>query len=221
MNSLVTVVITSCNRLELLKRTIESFRKMNDYPIEEFIVIEDSANVLMHQWLSELYPNITFIFNGKNEGLINSIDRAYAIVKTPFVFHSEDDWEYTKPGFIRASLNIMENNHMVQQVWLENMHNQPLDPETISAGGTPYKYAAYDGMDHIWHGFSFHPGIKSMRIYKELAPYSQWSPESDFLALRECKIGEEYMRKNYRAAVLFGEYCIHTGGGQSTWIEKQ
>jgi GT2 family glycosyltransferase len=215
----VTVVITSCNRLKLLQRTIDSFNAMNDYPIEEFIIVEDSGNIEMHKALRDLYPNYTLLLNGKNMGLIENIDRAYGIVKTPYIFHMEDDWEFMCPGFIQQSVNVITNNHMVMQVWVANIHNQKLDEENQCSGGTSYRYAAYDGMDHIWHGFTLNPGLRSLRIYKESAPWSQWSPDTDFLALRECKIGEEYFRKGYRAAVLYGEHCIHIGAMESTWAK--
>lgn len=217
MESLVTVVVTSCNRLELLLRTIQSFNKMNTYPIAEFIIIDDSGNTPAHRQICEWFPTYTKIFNGRNMGLIDSIDRVYPTIRTKYVFHMEDDWEFIKPGFIEPSLKIIENNHMVMQVWISNIHNQPVDTEIQMADGVPYKQASLDGMDHLWHGFTFHPGIRSMRTYKELAPWGQWSPSTDFLAKRECKIGEEYFRKTYRAAVLMDEYCVHTGGLQSTW----
>jgi len=219
MESLVSVVITSCNRLNLLKHTIETFNAMNTYPIKEFIIIEDSANKETHKELCALYPDYTLILNGKNRGLIDNVDRAYAVVTTPFVFHMEDDWEFLKPGFIEPSIDVITNNHMVMQVWISNIHNQPLDPDSSSSGGTTYRYAALDGMNHIWHGFTFNPGIRSVRAYQSLAPYSQWSPETDFLALRECKIGEEYFRRGYRAAVLMDSYCKHTGELESTWAK--
>jgi hypothetical protein len=217
MESLVTVVVTSCNRLELLKRAIWSFVQYNTYPIEDFIIIDDSANIEMHKQLRELYPNYTLILNGRNIGLIDSIDRAYPTVRTKYVFHMEDDWEFVKPGFIEPSLKIIENNHMIMQVWISNIHGQPVDPDIQMADGIPYKQASLDGMDHLWHGFTFHPGIRSMRTYREAAPWSQWSPPEDFLAKRECKIGEEYFRRQYRAAVLMDSYCVHNGGLQSTW----
>ena len=40
----VTVVLTSCGRLDLLTRTIESFNKFNTYPITKFLLIDDSGD---------------------------------------------------------------------------------------------------------------------------------------------------------------------------------
>lgn len=218
MEPTVTLVITSCNRIELLKRTIWSFFQYNTYPIEEVIIIDDSANTEMHKQLKDLYPNYTLILNGRNIGLIDSIDRAYSMVKTPFVFHCEDDWEFIKPSFIEPSLNVIRNNHMIMQVWISNIHNQPVDAEIQYAEKVPYKQASLDGMDHLWHGFTLNPGIRSMRIYKEIAPWAQWSTPADFTAKRECLIGEEYFRRQYRGAVLLENYCVHNGGMASTLI---
>jgi hypothetical protein len=39
----VTLVITSCNRIDLLKKTIASFERFNTYPIKKAIIIEDSV----------------------------------------------------------------------------------------------------------------------------------------------------------------------------------
>jgi hypothetical protein len=219
MESEVTVVVTSCNRIEFLQKTIESFLAINDYPIAEFIIIDDSGNSEAHRRINLLYPNYTRIFNGKNEGLIDSIDRAYSMVKTPFIMHFEDDWEFIQGGFIDPAIKIIRNNHMVMQVWISNIHNQPIDEEVLIADSVPYRYAKLDGMDHLWHGFTLNPSLRSTRIYKEAAPWSQWSPPTDFLALRECKIGEEYFRRSYRAAVLNGEHCVHKGGADSTWAK--
>jgi glycosyltransferase involved in cell wall biosynthesis len=49
----VTVVMTSYNRLELLKKTVASFFLMNTYPIEEFIIVEDSCNKEMHKEMNK------------------------------------------------------------------------------------------------------------------------------------------------------------------------
>jgi hypothetical protein len=41
-------------------------------------------------------------------GQINAIDQAYAHITTPYIFHSEDDWEYLCSGFVEESLIWLE-----------------------------------------------------------------------------------------------------------------
>ena len=40
--------------------------------------------------------------------LLASIDRAYSKVKTEWVFHCEDDWEFFSGGFIEQSFTLLE-----------------------------------------------------------------------------------------------------------------
>ena len=53
----------------------------------------------------------TIIYNETNIGQIKSIDKnIYSLVKTEFIFHCEDDWEFYSYGFIEKSINILSNN---------------------------------------------------------------------------------------------------------------
>ena len=38
----ITFVLTSCGRVELLNKTLESFFKFNDYQLEKMYLVEDS-----------------------------------------------------------------------------------------------------------------------------------------------------------------------------------
>src|ERR1035441_5909366 len=100
MNAEITLVLTSCGRYDLLSQTLESFYKFNTYSIKEVIIVED--------W--------------NREGQIKSIDKAYARVKTPYIFACEDDWCFYKSGFIEKSLEILEKYPKILQVWLRE-HN--------------------------------------------------------------------------------------------------
>ena len=53
----VTVVITSCGRVNLLRETIDSFITFNTYNIAEIILIDDSGDPGVHSEIKKLYPN--------------------------------------------------------------------------------------------------------------------------------------------------------------------
>ena len=212
----VSVVITSFNRLDLLKQTVDSFNQFNNYPIEEFIIIEDSGLPEVHEQLKQMYPNYTLILNEKNEGLVESIDKAYSRVKSKFVFHSEDDYLYYRPDFIRNSIEVLNGNDKIMQVWIRAMNDtmgQPILPDEKMVNDIPYYIM---GELNNWYGFCFHCGLRKMEAYEKVKPFTQWSEKTDFLSLRECKIGMAYHDLGYIAAILPEGYARHTGQFRST-----
>jgi hypothetical protein len=220
---MITVVIISCGRAHLFKRTIESFMKFNTYPIEHYVVIEDSACKCAIDDIRNLCEaniekdKLTFIVNENNIGEIASIDKAYAEVKTPFAFHLEDDWEFYREGFMEQSLKILESNPKIMQVWLMEHYDtntHPIDPEVYSVGDVMYQLMSLNALGGAWHGFTWNPGLRRMADYKLVAPFAQFIAEGDFNALTECHIGRKYFEMGFRAAILMGGYVKHIGWGQ-------
>jgi hypothetical protein len=110
MLELVTVVITSCGRWDLLEKTLYSFTACNTYPIDRYILIEDSGKAEMKDKIMEKYPFIDVVLNEVPIGQIASIDTAYQMVTTPYIFHLEDDWHFhTEGDFIKESIDILES----------------------------------------------------------------------------------------------------------------
>jgi glycosyltransferase involved in cell wall biosynthesis len=225
---MVSVVITSFNRRELLKKTIESFLKFNTYPIEEFIIIEDSGNKEMYEWLKGFifslnydciygYKKFNVIFNPVNIGLIESIDKAYSFVTTPYVFHTEDDYEFYKPGFIEKSLEVLEAEENIMQVYIRNANesDNPVEPIIYNIGESSYRLFG-NTPGGLWHGFCFQCGLRKMSAYEKIRPFTQWVNPSDQLTIKECKIGQAYYDLGYRVAVLPEGYARHTGKNYST-----
>jgi len=167
----VTVVLTSCGRDDLLARTIESFLKFNTYPVKEWILIEDSGKAGQHEHYKDLISGpVRTLYNPQNMGQISSIDTAYAYVKTPYIFHLEDDWEFHKQGFIEESLRILNANAKVITVWLrahDDTNGHPIETEDL--GGYRYMTLNYA---NCWNGFTFNPGLRRSRDCLRLHPYS-------------------------------------------------
>lgn len=220
----VTVVITSFNRFDLLRRTIDSFNKYNTYPVREIVIIDDSADVTMQNKIKSTYPNYSLIFNDKNKGLVESIDIAYAGVTTPYIFHSEDDFDYIKPGFIENCIKVMEYDPLIFRVGIRGRtHNNSLDPKIHMAGDIPYRFAKFYSWDieahgnQFWHGFGFQCGMIRKCQYDLVKPYTQYSTPNEFITVRECKIGLAYYELKLLAVSLTEDYANHTGGRRSTY----
>lgn len=219
MEDKITMVITSCNRFELLKRTVYSFLGNNTYPIEKFIIIDDSAMVYMHKQLEhEFGAMFELILNTQRIGQTASIDKAYARVKTPYIFHCEDDWEFYRPSFIEKSLAILKHDAQVLQVWLRE-HNDtnghPIESYEHEVFGIHYQKLAlnYSG----YHGFSFNPGLRRLADYNLIKPFTkvQYNPTEPMKGARfycpEMEISELYRQKGFRAVILEHGYVRHIG----------
>jgi hypothetical protein len=210
----ITLVVTSCGRLNLLRQTLRSFLKFNTYPITEGIIIEDSGKLDLSASLDIDFPFPTKIIqNETNLGQIKSIDIAYSQVKTPYIFHCEDDWEFFKRGFIEASLDILKQDSKVICVWLR-AYNDTMGHKLEKLPHGRYNYMALN-FDRVWHGFTFNPGLRPTRDCMRLHPYSDLEVlvKKKPMMLSEVDLTYYYKMLGYRAAITNdGEgYVRHIG----------
>ena len=64
----ITFVLTSCGRIELLNKTLESFFKFNDYVLEKMYLVEDSFNQNVYSKIKKRWgKKLTLLFNEKKK----------------------------------------------------------------------------------------------------------------------------------------------------------
>ena len=164
----VTVVLTACNRADLLEKTLDSFFKMNTYPLKRFIIIDDGMNFGCNDFVKEKYKfPIELIYNNPKLYQIKSVDYAYSLVNTEYIFHMEEDWNFIKPGFIEDSMAVLEEDPNILQVWLRGVDDQTLQvpyyPDLYEINNKRLVLNRYSGM---WGGFSFNPGLNRLSDWK-------------------------------------------------------
>ena len=131
----------------------------------------------------------------------------YKKVKTPFIFHCEDDWVYTREKFIEDSFKIMSTDEKIIQVWLES--KESASRLNIFEYGTLQKVGKIgfrkvfckDGWE--WGYFSFRPGIKRMSDYNLIGGYSGYKNELD--------IGVTYKDKGFYTVIIEQPAVIDIG----------
>jgi hypothetical protein len=193
--------------------------QFNTYPIEKYIIIDDSAMVKFHRELeAEFGAMFEIIKNTMRIGQIASIDKAYSQVKTPYVFHCEDDWEFYRPGFIELSLALLYCDPKILQVWLReraDTNGHPVEPGYWTTAGITYQKLSYDFQGY--HGFSFNPGLKRMKDYDLIKPYGSVKYDSTHPGKRakyyapESEISEFYKKLGYKAVIPMEGYVKHIG----------
>lgn len=211
----VTIVLTSCNRPELLDETLKSFIQKNTYPILETYIIDDSGIIGCNDSVISKYTslNIKSIYNNKNIGQIQSIDKVYSYVKTKYIFHCEEDWEFLQPGFIEKSMKIFNENpsDKIYTVWLRPHHctsGHPILYDNLQKGYYKMKpdYSYYDkGHIYTWCGFTFNPGLRKTFDCLLFHPYSlkcEKSVKNGKEYIGEYTLNKKYADAGYYAVIL-------------------
>jgi len=183
MDKEITLFITSCGRPELLKRTLESFVRFNTYPIKEAILCEDSGIPNIVDFVTKIvtFP-VLFCYNEERIGQMKTIEKYTQLIKTPYVFHLEDDYEFFDSGFIELSLQIMDSDPKISQVLLEDEQHgffkvdieNPLCYKVLTNNPQITNVNNGDGALNI---FSWRPSLKRIEIQKLRMPYELWDDE--------------------------------------------
>ena len=214
----ITVVLTACNRADLLEKTLDSFFETNTYPIKRFIIIDDGMNFGCNDFVKTKYElPIELIYNNPKLYQIRSIDYAYSMVETEYIFHMEEDWLFLKKGFIEDSMKVLEADDNILQVWLRGIDDEtakhPWNPQIYEVDGLHMVFLNYTG---IWNGFSFNPGLKRLSDWKKLPNgydgCDRITPaqQSGGVTL-ECDISVEYAKRGMLAMRFLESYITHIG----------
>jgi hypothetical protein len=216
----VTAVVTSCGRLDLLERTLDSFLNYNTFGATRIIVVED-GQMLPSSIISRYTDrDVLWLYTSERVGQIVAIDYAYSFVKTEYIFHLEDDWEFYASGFIEKSIALLGEHERWLQVYIragDDLNGHPLR-SLHSLKGLKYQEVEF-GYINLWHGFSFAPGLRRTSDYRLLGSYSRHvrhDPERPGSA--EASISALYRARGFRAVALADNsghgYVRHTGDGR-------
>lgn len=211
MATQILVGVTSCGRFDLLGRTLESFQKHvgNTFDLTYYIH-EDSGQQLPEPFRFEHYSH-------ERIGQIKAIDRIFALaleLGIPYVFLLEDDWEFDRPGFMEASMSVLQHEPTISQVWLrypDDRNKHPVSGLFTTPDRVKYQKLAlnYRG---VWHGTSFNPGLRRVSDWQKVGPYSSLTTFNPADPLKsEIAVGQAYKAAGFRAATLLTGYCRHIG----------
>lgn len=209
----ITFIITSCNRPHLLDQTLQSFVEMNTYPIQMTYIIDDSGIQGCNDTVIEKYReqlNIRSIYNKKNIGQIESIDRVYSYVRTKWIFHCEEDWRFLQKGFIEKSMDIFKQNpeEKIFTVWLR-AHNDSSGHPVIKIGDNNFimqkDFSYMDrGKRYTWGGITFNPGLRKTEVALKYYPYSltcEKEEEKNYI-VGEYTVNKKYVEDGYYSRTL-------------------
>jgi hypothetical protein len=198
----ITIIVTSCDRFDLLERTLDSFFALNAYPYVAFHIHNDSLNAVPLCLKLKYSDNGIRWHEGVKRGLSKSWDYLIDLVETEYFFNIEDDWEFSgNANFINESIEVLGLGY--EQVWIrdEKDHKHKLSILT----NTTENQTKYKRVQKVkdWCGFTFNPSVRKLSDWFRLFPYG-------VAGMDEIDISR-MVYNNYQAASLVNSACKHIG----------
>jgi hypothetical protein len=209
----VSFVITTCNRFDLLEQTLTSFFDICKYPFKEYIMSDDSGNdEVYNQLIKRWGDKFKIIQNNPKLGLCRTIDKLYAAVSSPYIFHCEDDWKFdANPLMIEESLSILLEHEHVHQVQIRHLYDTPHKPEDQTYSTLNFtNFKKIPWWRDAWTGYSWNPGLRRKIDYQTMFP----NGVREFGDEIECS--KHSMAFNYLAVILENTACSHIGYDRHT-----
>lgn len=201
---MISTLITSCGRFDLLKETVESLLLNQQQKL--FIQInEDSINAAFMP-----YPiGENFLFN-KTGGIGQhaSIQEFISTSLHKYYLHCEDDFNFDNDyDWIKASIDIMEADPQIIKVLARKDSQHPCTHDRELNG---IKYGLLQPDWHhegiTWQGFSWNPGLTRMDLLRQFIPFRRWEQD----------VAEDIAWAGYKVAELERKVYRHIGDGRST-----
>jgi hypothetical protein len=203
-----TTFVLSCNRLDVLANTLQSFFDTQDY-ITKMVIVDDSAEPGVFEKLVEEYGDYCdVICFPRNRSQWWAMDFMVSYCDSEYIFYLEDDWELTQPGYLNKSKAILQKYRDVGVVdisWrtfefqgIDSYEKKLIDGEFFWK--KPWKIT--DG--HLaWHAWCGSPNLRRRDDLIMLGRVEKWH--------NEWNIDRKFTALGFKGVYLNGEYARHLG----------
>lgn len=217
-NSDVTTFVLSCNRLEVLDKTLTSFWNTVNY-VTKMVIVDDSAEPGVFETLVKRYGDrCDIICFPRNRSQWWAMDFMVSYCDSEYIFYLEDDWELLQTGYIQSSKAILEKYRDIGTVdiswrtfeWqgIESYDKTLIDEMFYYK--KPWRISDY----HLhWYGWIGSPNLKRRDDLILLGRVEKWH--------NEWNIDRKFLALGFKAVFLNGEYARHLGDNCSRMNGKR
>lgn len=203
----VTICITSCGRLDLLDRTLESFRRFNAGG--RYIISEDSTLPHVIAEVARKYPEMQLLHGPDRLGITRSIDRLYDAVTTPYVFHLEDDWQFVGPVDWQAAIDVLETRPDIVNVCVRSFKEIRLrfrlQSKPLRSGGKHLRVMNRSSHPEFF-AWSPNPGLIKLELHRQYGPFGRYYPD---------EVSAVMKRDGKTMAFMLPGVAMHIGHGRN------
>ena len=213
-----TTFVLSCNRLDVLAKTLQSFFDTQDY-VTKMVIVDDSAEEGVFEKLVEEYGDFCdVICFPRNRSQWWAMDFMVSYCDSEYIFYLEDDWELLKPGYLNQSKQILQKYREVGVVdtsWrtfefqgIDSYEKELIDD--MFYWKKPWKIT--DG--HLaWHSWVGSPNLRRRDDLIMLGRVEKWH--------NEWNIDRKFTALGFKGVFLNGEYSRHLGDKCSKMADRR
>jgi hypothetical protein len=208
MNS-VTLCLTIGRRPNLLRQTLSAL--LNQTQFSNIIAINDFRDSDTNQVFKEICPDGHLISLDNQLGHHAAVDHMYRLVKTPWIFHCEDDWLFENPIELNDLIKVLESEKFISSICFRNKSDFSLKPEedkkVITTSYCGLDFYRLDQIHDQWHGYTFNPHLTRIDLWQSIGPFSNFK--------KERHISRAIRKRGLAVHYLVDGGCSHLGADDS------
>ncbi|KAF2510812.1 glycosyltransferase [Flavobacterium zhairuonense] len=158
-----TIVITTKNRLEDLKVTLEKLKFLLTRGDVHVMICDDGSADGTSKYVQSNFPDIQLIKNSESKGLIYSRNRLLNLVTTQYAISLDDDAHFITKDPLEIIENAFNNNPKVALLSFRIFWDLR-EPEIIYSNEFSYRVKSFVGCGHVWR----------MDAWKDIPNYPSW-----------------------------------------------
>lgn len=223
----VIITMTSCKRLNLFEKTVNSFVNccLDLHRVKRWICVDDGSSETDKIRMSTKYPFIEFIWKtSQNKGHSKSCNLLRDIVinsDAEFAFHLEDDFEFILQDiFLTKCSVILQSSNEYGQCCINLNYGEAEEFCDIKGGVRKilsidqkpwlafweHEFTGKSIYCEYWPHYSLRPGMIKTKVYKDLDIFNE-SPQVFF----EMDFANKFAAKGYKTCFSHSLACVHIG----------
>ena len=197
----VSICVLSFNRIDYLKKTLDSFRATCTYPRLEWIVVDNGSTDDVTSYIESLEWVDKRIMNTENMGMGHAMNQARNTAQGEYFFSLENDWLFFyRSDWLERGVLTFEKDKRGEEVKKE--------PADLPLGLVKYKLGA--SVPH----YTNNPSLMSSRAFEDVGEYPQYRREYDYVSEDVHSSEPHYMKRfdeRYACALSETPCALHIG----------
>lgn len=230
------VTMTTCKRLELFVRTVDSllyaFKDLWAQYVTELVVVDDNSSVADRAVMQTTFPWIRYVFkNAEDRGHARSMNiiRSQIAPGATYIVHIEDDFLFLeRDATVFARMRKILDAPAIEQVLFNPNYIETERDMAVVVGGIyhetfiEHEYVTTDAertafrdkwqqlgttSSNYWPHFSLRPGMMKTETLCQLLPPFDETPHCHF----EMVMGQAFVERGFKTAFLPDAKHLHIG----------